>query len=775
MSWMRKLSLRFDEMLNSEKKNGNGASQVNSADSAEEKPKGALRHPKEASFIKAGDYGQFQLRFDRPKDPFVTDKGEPFVFSDLYTHMVVFGESGSGKTSFVLNQFYEEMFHSTHLKDGPDRDKKKFGGLVVEAKGDFAPKTWDLAVKYGRAADVILFGPSHLDNVYDPFGDVTESPQQLADKMQAVMDSFSGGQKAQDPFWPAASRKLFTQVFHLHKKLVAGGADIPPMSFELMNLLLLDKGQPRNQGEIDQKAKLFHETYDKFNGAMDRAKNLCTRLNMDCMSLTSKVEMAQRLLQQEADAINHEIETCADPTPEWRRNITNRREIFMRKLSLTDSLRLVLSCEEMAEEGKETERLGPRLDKLRKDITGLNGSTDQQERTVFYNDMLQAGHRIRWLVNRHIGVIADAIHVDTAENLERFRASLLELAELTERIEQIGTELAQWQTPQPVMGMLKRMLTQYEEMVRAEGADPAIEPICAYFYEEYLNPANDKTSGSVAMTASNLVNLFIHPPFNQIFSSQANFNMARVIDEGKIVVMDMPQAKFGVIFNIAALIMKVDFFRSVLSRKVLFIDDPANPGKQRKVNQDRPLTYFCDEFASIATTGDTTGEAGFLDKCREYKCACILATQSTPMLLKKLQESEVDAILTNCGVKIFLRNSDHKTTEMASKILGTEIKVAANNTMSAEEEVFKMNPQAGRGYSTSYNRAPKFDPSRFPKLKNGEIIYMLNPRYGKNQTGQAQMSLHPIDSIDKEGVVPFPIVTQAKPKKKVEATEAAAA
>lgn len=769
---MKRLSLRLDEMLHfgggshpashpngqiSHISNGNGshAQVVDRKDKVKR-----ARHSKEEPFTRHGDYGNIRFHFEKPEHQFITEEGDPFILHDLYTHTIVFGESGCGKTAFVLNQMYEELFRCTHLKDGPERDAKKVGGLVIEAKGDFAPKSWDLAVKYGRIEDIIFFGPNHLDNVYDPFGDESELPQQMADKMQAVMDAFSGGQKSTDPFWPAASRKLFTQIFHLHRKLRENGTpDLPPMSFDLLNLLLLDKGQPRNQGEIDQKARAFQETYEKFNTQMDKAKGYSMRLAVDCGPLADRVEIAIRHAQEELKAIDAEIQETEEPSAEWRREISKRKEAAQRKISLAGNLKNLLSCEE---DEDANERMAPRLERLKKDIIGMGNATDDFERGRYYDNIIENASELCDVIHARIGLVAEASNVDHPDNLLHFKNMLLDLSDALEKIGQIGDQLANWQAPEPVQGMLKTLLGQYEKIVASQGGNPATDPILAYFYEEHLNPANDKTTGSVVMTASNLVNLFVHHPFNKIFNINANFSMTKVIDEGKIVVLDIPQAKYGVIMNIASLIMKVDFYRAILSRKVLYAKD-SKTGEERLVNQDRPMTYFCDEFASIASTGDTTGEAGFLDKCREYKCACILAVQSKPMLLKKIKEPEVDAILTNCGIKIFMRNTDEKTTQMASKVLGNEIKVNPYSTQSMTEHAMAFDRAIGaRGFSSSYQRQPRYDPTKFSELKNGEAIVKLNPRFGRMQTKRVVFLLHVIQSIDKENLMPFPIITEVK-------------
>ena len=113
--------------------------------------------------------------------------------------------------------------------------------------------------------------------------------------------------------------------------------------------------------------------------------------------------------------------------------------------------------------------------------------------------------------------------------------------------------------------MLRRLLQSHLNLLSEQGVDPQTDPIQAYFQEEYLNVVNDKTSGSVGMVASNLVSLFVHPPFNHIFSAQPTFSMSTIIDQGKIIVLDMPLALYGATSTVAALVLKIDFFRSMLS------------------------------------------------------------------------------------------------------------------------------------------------------------------------------------------------------------------
>jgi type IV secretory pathway TraG/TraD family ATPase VirD4 len=218
----------------------------------------------------------------------------------------------------------------------------------------------------------------------------------------------------------------------------------------------------------------------------------------------------------------------------------------------------------------------------------------------------------------------------------------------------------------------------------------------------------------------------------------------------------MPQALYGANMTVTALVLKIDFFRAVLSRKRLSVLDQQT-NQPRLINQERELVYFCDEFASIASTGDTTGEAGFLDKCREYKCSVVLGLQSIPMLLKKFTEGEVDAILTNCANKIFLRNSDKRTNAYAEEVSGSKRSLSVSFKASGTEAALDNKASIGaRNFSTSLSSGKLHDAGSFPKLKDGECVIRLNPRFGKNQVQKTQLNLHLIKTPEPKDLFPFP-------------------
>lgn len=746
------------------------------------------RHPTEESFISKRDYGKIIFEFkDKGAHGFYDEKGDPLRIADLYEHLMVLGGSGTGKTYSILQPLWEEWFRSTHLPDGEERDKMKFGALVIEAKGDFRDKTWALAQKYGRMDDVVFFGPTHRDVVYDMFGDPTESPLQLANKMLAMLKAFSGGTSTQDPFWDNAARKLFQSIFIMHRAVRAAEAEAPPeqkekfkvdpMSFHLLNLMLMDRGQPRNQAQVAESQQQFNELWVKFQASLEELISLSMRLSIDLDRLSGHVQARK----EELDEL-----TASSPSM----GFDEVRPLDLDSLETEDADDILARASEYDEEVRAAEREEPaapsapdpqseaRIRHIRKSltrlleitmVTGEDGSSESitskleelattgqtvlstqddmergraSEEAMNIARMLSSSMRKRVLRLDEESAAGDPPpapgsqgSIKVPRGLDETKEMMLRFMDASSRMTASLERLSKHQSVQPAMGALKTLLGQYEEILKARQIEPQMDTIWAYFSEEYLNIANEKTAGSVAMVATNLVSIFVHPPYSEIFAPKSSFNFNMAIDEGKIVYLDMPSSYYGAAATVAAIAFKIDFFRCMLSRPRLTKRNPEGTQGTEVVNQVRPMSYFCDEFASIVSTGDETGEAGFMDKVREFKCGCLLGTQSIPMLLKKISEHEVDAILTNTACKIFLRNTDVKTNEYASKILGSEIKVNANLNQGAAESVFGEGerPVGTRPFSTNYSRGARYDVGDFTKLQKGQAIVVLNPRFGRHQ------------------------------------------
>ena len=82
------------------------------------------------------------------------------------------------------------------------------------------------------------------------------------------------------------------------------------------------------------------------------------------------------------------------------------------------------------------------------------------------------------------------------------------------------------------------------------------------------------------------------------------------------------------------------------------------------------IGYVCDEFHRIVTSDWTHGESAFLDACRSYGVACVLACQSMASIEHALAQrggtetqhrAAASTLWTNTGTKIVFRTSDPQT------------------------------------------------------------------------------------------------------------------
>ena len=322
--------------------------------------------------------------------------------------------------------------------------------------------------------------------------------------------------------------------------------------------------------------------------------------------------------------------------------------------------------------------------------------------------------------------------------LDRKAAQVRELCEDIETLSASIQELSQT-LEEPEIGELRKLLDRYERILKEQGSNRLTDSITAYFYGEYLNVANDKTAGSVAMVAGTMIMMFTQSPFDRMFAPGGTFNFNEVLDAGKIVYLDMPTAQYKVKQTIAAIALKLDFFRTMLMRPRARVLLPDGTLGKRLVNQTRFMTYFSDEFGNVATTGVGTGEASCMQEVREWRCGFILGYQSLTVLLQRLPKNEVDSQLTNTRTEVFLNNADEETGKHAAAKLGKKYRVQFNvhkgaGSMFGEQRIGE------RPYSTSYSYQHRFDPAALADLKKGEAILALPQRFNRHRVFKAQLS-----------------------------------
>lgn len=141
-----------------------------------------------------------------------------------------------------------------------------------------------------------------------------------------------------------------------------------------------------------------------------------------------------------------------------------------------------------------------------------------------------------------------------------------------------------------------------------------------------------------------------------------------LVDNGKIVVLNMNIAEYRNLSKIIATYLKLDFQTEVMSRLSRYSS-----------NNFRSVAFICDEYHEYCSSTD----ADFFAQSREAKCINIVATQSYSSLLNSINNQyAVKVIIQNLINKFWFRTDDMNTIDDIQKQIGKEDKVRVSKTIS---------------------------------------------------------------------------------------------
>ncbi len=192
------------------------------------------------------------------------------------------------------------------------------------------------------------------------------------------------------------------------------------------------------------------------------------------------------------------------------------------------------------------------------------------------------------------------------------------------------------------------------------------------FFENEFTTLDERTKSILKSEITRITGLFVSD-FNisKTFCPEKhdiNFaNFDEVINNGKIVVLNMNIAEYKNLSKIIAAYLKLDFQSQVLS-------------KLSKSNTNlTPTVFMCDEYHEYVTISDSD----FFAQSRESKCINIVSTQSYSSILNTIQnEAAVKVIVQNLVNKLWLRTDDIYTIESAQKQIGREDKTKVSKNIS---------------------------------------------------------------------------------------------
>ena len=201
-----------------------------------------------------------------------------------------------------------------------------------------------------------------------------------------------------------------------------------------------------------------------------------------------------------------------------------------------------------------------------------------------------------------------------------------------------------------------------------------------FFEKEFLN-LDSRTLSILKSEITRITNSFVSeydvlktfsPPKDEL-----NFlGFDEVINNGKIVVLNMNISEYTILSKIISAYLKLDFQTEVMMRL-------ANNFETSK----RSVAFISDEYHEYCTETDSN----FFSQSREAKCINIVATQSYTSILNTLNnQATVKMIVQNLINKLWFRTDDIFTIEDIQKQIGKEDKEKSTHSISenAQKTVF---------------------------------------------------------------------------------------
>lgn len=196
----------------------------------------------------------------------------------------------------------------------------------------------------------------------------------------------------------------------------------------------------------------------------------------------------------------------------------------------------------------------------------------------------------------------------------------------------------------------------------------------------------EKTRSIVTSTFSAMTDVMNRGILRELFCGETNIT-PQALEEGKIIVVDLPIAEFSEVGRYAAAIWKY-CSQMALERR----DVEASP---------RPVFLWQDEAQHFVLSTDMM----FQSTCRSYKVANVVLTQNISNFYATMgQNSEplVDSLLGNLNTKIFHANGDAVTNKWMAEMIGRSRQLVANcSTSEPPTDSFSAALGIGPAHTTS--------------------------------------------------------------------------
>lgn len=176
--------------------------------------------------------GSYKLIFDKGREVYSpTPEWSVVPAKALVTGLLVLGNTGTGKTSYVLRPSVFKLFHHP----------TKPGGLVMDSKASLVePLAAEMALA-ARADDLLLIGPRQLTK-WNPFNQPLVSASTLADQMLTTIENIAGAPFQAESRWIRNGAAILVEGVIIICRLAANDVSAGSIRTMLQQLQLATSG-----------------------------------------------------------------------------------------------------------------------------------------------------------------------------------------------------------------------------------------------------------------------------------------------------------------------------------------------------------------------------------------------------------------------------------------------------------------------------------------------------------------------------------------------------
>jgi hypothetical protein len=202
---------------------------------------------------------------------------------------------------------------------------------------------------------------------------------------------------------------------------------------------------------------------------------------------------------------------------------------------------------------------------------------------------------------------------------------------------------------------LPPMLAKAKENVGDGPAARDLQMVSDYFLRSFPGLA-EKTRSIVETSLLSILDLFVRGRLFQVFGGRTTVTPREVIDQGKVLFVNLPVKEYQGIGLIAQVLIKRQF-QQALERRL----DPNR----------RPSFILMDECQSTLTPSDQQ----FAATSRSARCVNLYMTQSMTNVSAAFGGDEggksiAEALMGLGQIRVFLQNSDTATNQAAAELFG---------------------------------------------------------------------------------------------------------